>query len=111
MPQSKQCPKCGGSMSEGFVLDKTHGGVGVSSWIEGAPVRSVWTGLNLKGRAQARIATWRCGRCGFLESYALEEGDDGAAAQKKAAFLIIAVAIAAMVLLGVVAALLASHVR
>jgi hypothetical protein len=96
-------------MTEGFVLDKTHGGVGVSSWVEGAPETSVWTGVKLTGRPQARIATWRCGRCGFLESYATGETDGSAAAQKKAAAAIIAVAVVLMLMLGLAAAYLAQR--
>ena len=69
MSHSKQCPKCQGTMAEGFVIDNTHGGRGVSGWAEGQPVKSFWTGVKLKGKA-IDIATWRCGRCGFLESYA-----------------------------------------
>ena len=91
------------------MLDKTHGGAGVSSWIEGAPVRSVWTGVNLTGREQSLIATWRCGHCGFLESYATGEPDGSAAAQKRVALIVVGTATALMVLLGVVAALLAQH--
>lgn len=98
-------------MREGFVLDKTYGGAGVSSWIEGAPVRSIWTGVDLQGRAQARIATWRCGRCGYLESYASDATDDTAAAQKKVAAVVMAAATAVAVLLVLVVAILARHAR
>jgi hypothetical protein len=111
MPLSKQCPKCAGSMSEGFVLDKTQGGAGVSSWIEGAPVRSLWTGVDIRGREQSLIATWRCGRCGFLESYATGEPDGTAAAQKRAAAIIVAVVVALSLVLALVGIVLAHHGR
>lgn len=75
MPQSKQCPKCAGSMGEGFVVDVTHGGAAVSGWVEGAPEKSVWTGLKLSGKSRSEIATWRCNRCGFLEQYAVAAPD------------------------------------
>ena len=107
MPQSKQCPKCGGSMAEGFVLDRTHGAVGVSSWVEGIPERSVWTGVRLGGRTQSAISTWRCGRCGFLESYASGDPDPGPAAQKKAAAAIVAFAVAVSLMLSLLGAWLA----
>ena len=71
MAGSKQCPKCSGSMTEGFVVD--HGDNGrtmVGSWVEGQPQKSIWTGLKLGGKAKFDIATWRCSRCGFLEHYA-----------------------------------------
>ena len=75
MPQSKQCPKCSASMAEGFVVDATHGAYGVSNWVEGAPLKSMWTGVKLSGKPRAEIATWRCNRCGFLEHYAPQEPD------------------------------------
>lgn len=69
--RSGTCPKCQGSMSEGFVLDTTQHGVhAVSKWVEGAPEKSFWTGLKLGKKPKIDIQTWRCGRCGFLESYA-----------------------------------------
>ena len=70
MPQSRQCPKCQGAMAEGFVVDHTHGGASVSAWVEGEPRKSFWTGLKLGGSTPIDIATWRCRRCGYLESYA-----------------------------------------
>jgi hypothetical protein len=57
-------------MQPGFVLDVTHGGSTQSSWIEGAPEWSTWTGLKLKGRTRLRVTTFRCPACGYLESYA-----------------------------------------
>jgi hypothetical protein len=56
-------------MIEGFVIDETHGSKSVSTWMEGAPDRS-WLGLKTKGKAKHEIQTFRCSRCGLLESYA-----------------------------------------
>ncbi len=68
--RSNSCPKCQGSMTEGFVLDVNQGGSRtVSTWVEGAPEKR-WYGLKVSGKAKYEIQTWRCGRCGFLESYA-----------------------------------------
>lgn len=69
MPQP-DCPKCGGAMEEGFLLDRTQSGAAASAWVAGAPEKSFWTGLKLKGRTQLPVSTWRCRRCGYLESYA-----------------------------------------
>ena len=41
-----------------------------STWISGPPEPSFWTGLKMKGKHQREIRTFRCVRCGFLESYA-----------------------------------------
>lgn len=68
---SKDCPKCQGSMAEGFVLDiGTNGARRVSLWVEGAPEKSFWTGVAMRDKQNFEIQTWRCGRCGFLEQYA-----------------------------------------
>jgi hypothetical protein len=65
-------------MVEGFVIDRTDSARAVSSWFEGPPQKSRWTGVSLKGktpieigRTPIEIATWRCTSCGFLESYAV----------------------------------------
>ena len=58
-------------MAEGFVLDRSDNGRAVSTWVEGAPQKSRWTGVKLKGKMAIEIATWRCASCGLLESYAV----------------------------------------
>lgn len=65
-----ECPKCRRTMEPGFVLDQAHGATLQSSWVEGAPERSFWTGLKLAGRERVPVQTFRCTSCGFLESYA-----------------------------------------
>lgn len=68
--RNHSCPKCQGSMAEGYILDSAHGYNAVSNWIEGAPVKSMWTGVKLGKRKSLPVQSWRCGRCGFLEFYA-----------------------------------------
>lgn len=69
--RSNACVKCQGTMTRGFILQQTPGAhSAVAQWVEGEPVKSFWTGLKLRGRTKLTIETWRCGRCGFLESYA-----------------------------------------
>ena len=63
---SSTCARCGGSMSEGFLLDQTQT-YAVGRWVEGAPVRSIWTGIKLKGRKRVPIQAFRCERCGALD--------------------------------------------
>jgi len=67
---SKLCAKCGGRMSEGFTLDHTHGGYKQATWVEGPMEKSMLFGIKLKGRRQLPMASYRCERCGFVESYA-----------------------------------------
>lgn len=66
------CAKCGAPMEEGFILDNTYGARMQSEWVEGAPQRSSWTGIELKGKEHLPVTTFRCGSCGYLESYAPE---------------------------------------
>lgn len=60
-------------MSEGFLLDRGHGNApSQQKWVEGEPVKSFWFGLHTKDRDKYRVQTYRCDRCGYLESYATE---------------------------------------
>lgn len=75
MDGSKQCLKCAGTMVDGFVVDKgDYGSTSVPSWREGEPRKSFWMGgLKLSETTPLEVTTFRCRRCGYLESYALEE--------------------------------------
>jgi hypothetical protein len=65
------CPKCSTIMEVGFILDKAHLGVPtVSEWLEGKPETSFWSGLKTKNHDRIPVETYRCERCGYLESYA-----------------------------------------
>lgn len=66
----QKCPKCESEMEEGFTADVTYGGVVTSKWVEGEPEKSFWTGTKTKGKKLVEISTFRCTRCGYLESYA-----------------------------------------
>jgi len=57
-------------MEAGFVVDEGYGTHTVAKWIGGEPVRSIWTGLKLRGKEKLDVTTYRCRRCGYLESYA-----------------------------------------
>jgi hypothetical protein len=64
------CAKCKKRMEEGFILDRGHGYMYVTSWVAGLPEKSFWVGLKIKGRTEIPISTFRCTGCGYLESYA-----------------------------------------
>lgn len=70
MTQKLSCPKCSGSMETGLILDQTYGATVQTEWMEGDPKRSFWTGLQVRDRARHPVVTYRCTRCGYLESYA-----------------------------------------
>ena len=74
MAGPSSCPKCAGTMEGGFTLDQGHGTYAVAEWVAGAPEKSMWTGIKLRKKTRLRVETWRCRRCGFLESYAPEAG-------------------------------------
>ncbi len=58
-------------MSEGFVIDRgDHNSRNLQKWVEGEPVKSFWLGLQTRGREAFEVTTYRCERCGYLESYA-----------------------------------------
>jgi hypothetical protein len=44
----------------------------VARWVAGKPEKSRWTGTKLKGKEHHLIHSFRCIRCGYLESYAPE---------------------------------------
>ena len=64
------CAKCGGAMDEGLVLDITYRARRQSEWLEGAPESSRWAGVKIEGKEHLPVATFRCRKCGYLESYA-----------------------------------------
>ena len=73
MNTSNNCPKCAGEMREGFILDMAHDGQQlVLRWVAGKPEKSFWTGTKVAGKEQHFIQSFRCAKCGFLESYARE---------------------------------------
>lgn len=71
MAAQLECLRCGGRMERGFVADKAHYSVPVTQeWVEGAPETSFWSGLKMKDRDILPVSTFRCEKCGYLESYA-----------------------------------------
>ena len=66
--RSLGCPRCSGSA--GYILDEGYGTRTVAKWVAVEPERSIWTGLKLRDKARHDVVTYRCKRCGYLESYA-----------------------------------------
>jgi len=66
--RSNSCPKCQGSMAEGFVPHERSNMPGLGRWYRGAAIKG-WFGLKLP-KTYVEVTTWRCQRCGFLENYA-----------------------------------------
>ncbi len=69
------CRNCRVSMQKGVVLEHVDNGkLTFPLWSPGDPPRKKFLGIPLGyGRNEGetiRVATWRCPRCGLLESYA-----------------------------------------
>lgn len=69
---TSKCVKCGGTMKEGFPLDSMRHNARVGHWAEGVPAFLIFGILRLGGRRKLPITSYRCQRCGYLESYANE---------------------------------------
>ncbi len=70
-----RCPKCNSLMNEGFILDyRHHNSPGSQQWVEGKVERYWFRALKLRGRRRLPVVTARCSRCGYLESFANEQG-------------------------------------
>jgi len=71
MSATKECLRCRGPMEPGFLIDRRqHSQMGTQTWVEGEPEHSFWLGLKTRGREKLPVRTYRCERCGYLESYA-----------------------------------------
>lgn len=57
-------------MEVGVLIDNNQGSYARTTWVSGMPDYSVWMGLKLKGHTRLESVTYRCTRCGYLESYA-----------------------------------------
>ncbi len=64
--QGLKCPKCGGDMEYGFVIDRGHGSnVYISAWQRGSEQEE---GV-VKAPNPRPIASFCCVKCGYIESY------------------------------------------
>jgi hypothetical protein len=55
----------------GFILEMTEAGRQVSSWVNGPPETTTWSfGVKIKDKEQYPVQSFRCSKCGYLESYA-----------------------------------------
>jgi hypothetical protein len=57
-------------MELGFRPDTTYGGYVPPTWVAGYPTKN-WLGvITMKGKTGHPVDTYRCQKCGYLESYA-----------------------------------------
>jgi len=72
--QDLKCPKCQGSMVQGFMPDYASNiSKYVISWAEGKPERSWWEYTKVPMGGGIPIGVFRCKGCGYLEFYAQEK--------------------------------------
>jgi DNA gyrase inhibitor GyrI len=58
-------------MEAGFIPEVVgNGASNISTWVEGEPETSFWTGIATNNRRKLPVSTYRCARCVYLESYA-----------------------------------------
>lgn len=77
--ENLKCPKCDGTMEQGYTADYGHGGtVFLGHWIRGRPSQaflSMFDALRITKPFGPfiPIGVYRCQSCGFLEFYARDE--------------------------------------
>jgi hypothetical protein len=64
-------------MDVGWVPDNTQGGLRLQNWSPGDPQPS-WPGLKPEKEQAIPVTTFRCSKCGYLESFALPESQSSA---------------------------------
>lgn len=65
-----QCSKCGSDTIQGFIRDVQNAKSLAIEWIAGSPEPSFWRGVKTSDPQRYYVTTFRCSKCGFLESYA-----------------------------------------
>lgn len=63
------CLRCQAKMEIGFMIDRTDSGMCESLWSRGLPEKGWFGSLKLNSRECFPVRTYRCPRCGYLESY------------------------------------------
>lgn len=78
MQGTVECKKCHAQMESGWVPDCTHAGVQQENWYPGEPQPSFWTGMKAEKKdIVIPVTTFRCANCGYLESYAIPQTQNG----------------------------------
>ena len=92
-------------MESGWVPDNTHAGLQQENWCPGEPQPSFWTGLKAeKKEIVIPVTTFRCPNCGYLESYAIPQSQNGvlvsgrSSSQRQLAAVLIELALMALLI-------------
>ena len=57
-------------MERGYLADHSYGVTYPLAWVAGFPRWRRWVGLKIRKRDKVPVATFRCTRCGRLDSFA-----------------------------------------
>ena len=76
--EQTRCPKCGGRMAQGFVVDVHQCRLAAGQQLgRGRATEVLWFGTTSPDMNGLPIGTFRCENCGFLESFARPEFEAG----------------------------------
>ena len=95
MSKAVECSRCHAQMEVGFVVDANQSGYQQQNWSPGEPKPNFWLGLKLAKHQIVPVTTLRCPKCGYLESYAIPQIQNGAlvsgrsSSQRQLAFVFI----------------------
>ncbi len=78
-----ECVRCRTHMESGWVADKTQAGLIQQNWSSGEPQPSFWTGLKAEKDQVVPVTTLRCPKCGYLESYAIAQSQNGVVVSRR----------------------------
>jgi hypothetical protein len=78
MSKPIECIRCRAQMESGWVPDNAHSGLQRQNWSPGEPQPSFWTGLKVGKDQVIPVTTFRCPKCGYLESYAIPQSQNDA---------------------------------
>ena len=77
MSDSLTCPRCSAEMERGFIMDASEAGPKQSVWVEDVPETATFLGMQVakgvvkvRGKRRLIVDTYRCTKCGLLESHA-----------------------------------------
>lgn len=70
MVPDKKCSNCKGEMQAGIVVDLNYAGVLPSMWVESQPIIGVGSGAAIDSRRKVKTISYRCSKCGHVDSYA-----------------------------------------
>jgi hypothetical protein len=76
MKGSVECMRCHAHMESGWLVDATHAGYEQENWSPGEPQPSFWTGLKVGKDQVIPVTTFRCPKCGYVESYAVPQSQN-----------------------------------